>query len=142
MIQWTSRLEVGHALIDLDHYRLVRDTNCLVGYLVDGIARSRDDAAIALALGRLIQDTKAHFMAEERLMEGLLYSEATAHKSAHRHLIRSIEALRLDIGSGRRVPDSHAICFVENWLLDHILTTDRKLSAFLNSRPSQREPDA
>jgi hemerythrin len=129
MIEWTPKLEVGHPMVDQDHYRLVMDINSLIG----DISHCANDSRVRAAMDRLTRHTKAHFAGEERLMGALSYSEAAVHKGAHRHLIRRIESLRHDLGSGRRVADGQTIWLLENWLVDHILTCDKKLSGFLLS---------
>jgi hemerythrin len=139
MIEWTPKLEVGHPMIDLDHYRLVADTNCLTS----DICNCTNDLAVRYAINRLIQRTKAHFASEENLMGAMPYSEAAVHKGAHRHLLRNIEALRRDIDLGRRVANEETIWFVENWLVDHILTNDKKFAGFLiESTLTQRQKAA
>lgn len=131
MIQWNASFEVGYAAIDTQHRRLVDILNLIMGAMKTPGA----EAATAKALGELVDYTKTHFAMEEGLMAQHRYTDVDAHKKQHADLIAKVDALGADVKAGKQLVSSKTVMFLQNWLVDHILKSDKKLAQFLNAKP-------
>ena len=57
-----------------------------------------------------------------------------AHLTKHRDLAQSVVDFREKLGAGDVQIDQAFVDFLKNWVVDHILSEDRKYSPFLNDR--------
>jgi len=130
MLEWKASFEVGHPVIDKDHRELVNILNLVMG----DMNRDQTGATLTLAFSRLVSYTKKHFATEERLMAQHAYPGAAAHSAQHAELIRSVEASEADLRAGKPMVASKATLFLQSWLLEHIMRTDKKLAEFLLSK--------
>lgn len=126
-INWDGRLEAGHAVIDAHHENLVHLFNQAVS-----VANHRaGKIECNKVLDQLIRHTQEHFDFEERLMTEYRYPEKAEHMAEHAALIRQVLGYRLDPSS----PESRMplIELEQDWLTSHMLTSDKRLTAFLDT---------
>jgi len=71
-------------------------------------------------------------------MERVQYVAALAHRAEHVKLLKQLAELKEMLDAGGRINVPAVADFLGTWLRDHILTTDMKLAAVLNSR---RDPE-
>ncbi len=133
MIEWNARLELDNAALDGEHHHLVD----LVNRVLDELGNPAIDASKRAGFESLIDFSRKHFASEERLMMGVGYCDAASHICQHGHLIREIEQLWADVRSGRQLADSTTVTYLHVWMVDHILTFDKRLAAFLKVRASE-----
>ena len=126
-IVWSERLSVGIAAIDSDHRTLVQ----LVGRFHDEVEAGRDVDAVADVFQHLIDYTARHFANEEREMDAYGYPEMDAHKEEHRRLVAEVMELSRQ---RRKLVAANVGEFLDAWLLDHIMTWDKRLGSFLQHR--------
>ena len=120
-IVWSSKLDVGVAVIDADHRALVE----LYNSIIDASA-SRDRIRLAQLLEQLGNTTAAHFETEDKLMVQFGYEDAAAHRKEHQELLHEY---------GHQVEDwrenhisSELLCrFMYRWLLRHVIAADKPL---------------
>lgn len=124
---WSNTLSVEVDEIDEDHRRLVDLFNILNHAVADGGSADYQEAV----LEELISCTVWHFKHEERLMLKYAYEEFAAHKTEHKDLIESAQALQQQFLQADKRITSEDIEFLEHWLTEHILVTDMKLGAYL-----------
>lgn len=77
-----------------------------------------------------------HFETEEELMQSHGYVEnqsdaADAHIQQHRQFSTKIVAVRDGIKIGKLISREDLLSFLNGWLIDHILNTDKRLAAFI-----------
>ena len=120
----------GVGAIDAEH----RVQMGLVVALADAIREGQEKSDRDRLLGKLVAFTKAHFGAEQRLMQGYGYPEHRAHRREHEELIARIEALRQTCDAGDDAVTLRAIGQMEAWLLDHIRSSDDRLGRYLADR--------
>jgi len=125
MIQWNASFEVGYAKIDTQHRQLVD----ILNQVMDGMKTPGAEAVTNAALKRLVDYTKTHFSMEEGLMAEFKYPDAAAHKKQHADLIAKVDALQADVAAGKQLVGPKTVMFLQNWLVDHILKSDKKLAA-------------
>jgi hemerythrin len=85
-------------------------------------------------LTNLIDYTKGHFAAEERLMQTHNYPDYPRHKAAHDALTARVVGFQKDFEANHAVLTAGVLQFLNNWLSHHIGETDRKIAAYLKSR--------
>lgn len=129
---WNDSFVTGVAEIDEQHMILVHTLN-------EAADKLGKEPSLEL-LGQITQDLLSyalyHFETEEELMQQYGYVEASAeaaslHFEQHRKFSAKVLALRENLKSGVSIPTGELIDFLNSWLVNHILNTDKKLGAFL-----------
>jgi hemerythrin len=130
LMQWTDKLAVGVRECDEQHKKLVAMVNDLHDAMVSG--KGKD--VTGKILGDLIGYCGTHFGMEERLFKTHGYPEFTAHKKEHDDLTQKALALKKDFEAGKPVVTMELMTFLKNWLINHIMGTDKKYGPFLNGK--------
>lgn len=134
-IVWQESFATGVDEIDEQHRILVHTLN-------EANARLTDTCSIEL-LDSITRDLLSyalyHFETEERLMEKYAYSrerseDADLHRQQHRAFSAKVVAVREEIKAGQRIPRDELLTFLNNWLINHILNTDKRLGAYIVTR--------
>lgn len=133
-IRWTKALSVGIADIDAQHRELFRRARVFA----DGLtARSRLEVGLLLSYLRAYAVT--HFDEEEEAMRETAYPGFRRHKAEHDRFMRDVLRMTRD-QEKRRGPgvDPAALArFMEDWLVDHVSSTDRAMARFLIATRAQ-----
>lgn len=133
-LQWSPDLSVGIDFIDADHQKLME----LLTELHDLIGPSRAQSAV-VKLDELIDFTRQHFRLEERLMQESGYAAFEQHRQSHEVLLQEIGELRQHLAGGEKEAGRETMDFLRDWLLGHILESDKDLGGFLERRLGRRE---
>lgn len=127
---WNDELLTGIAEVDTQHKWLVDATN----RLHDELSKPQPDAAVVGdILEGLVDYTFNHFIMEEELFERLGYPETAAHKAQHNVFTAKISGLLLRHESGE-VASGEALELLKDWLIQHIMKTDKAYVPFLQSK--------
>jgi hemerythrin len=105
----------------------------LVGQLDDAMREGKGKQTLGLILERLVDYTKVHFAAEERLMKARGYPEYQEHKIIHEKMTSKVVDLERQFKDGKTMLSLDVMKFLTDWLQKHILGTDKKYSPFLSS---------
>lgn len=130
LIDWNDTLSVGYRPIDAEHMRLAELVNEFHGDLLAGSSMTLIEAGFQ----RIIRHAADHFRHEERLMEESGFPDSHNHRLAHQQLEAQIADLLTQIEAGEPVFTLELVEFLKNWLLNHILTMDKKLGEHLARR--------
>jgi len=130
IMPWKDEYSVGIRQIDEQHKRLVRLLNELHQAMCEGKSRE----VMTGILSQLVDYTKGHFAAEERMMQGYLFPGYAAHKVEHDQLTKTVLKFQQEVTSGKAVMSIDVMDFLKNWLRNHILATDQKYGPFLKSK--------
>lgn len=130
LMNWSSALAVGVNIIDTQHQELVK----LANELSDAAAQGKGNNVLGDVFGRLIKYTASHFKTEEELMAKHGYPESPDHMAHHADLLKSVLALQTQFKSGKQVVSTPIIHFVRDWLIEHIMQTDKAFAGFLNAK--------
>ena len=98
-------------------------------------ARTQDGGCELLDL--LVEDAQQHFASEEHLMERAEYPQFEDHCQRHAKLLGHIEALRQECKSGNISLTPAVADQLHNWFVDHELTADADMQAFLRLAPER-----
>ncbi|WP_371323681.1 bacteriohemerythrin [Dechloromonas sp. ZY10] len=131
-LEWGEALMTGVPEIDEQHMILVHTLN--------EAAERLGRECSAEILGQITQDLLGyalyHFDTEEELMQQSGYSEQDAamqalHLEQHRNFSAKVVSIRENLKAGVLITPDDLIAFLNQWLVDHIMNTDKKLAAFL-----------
>jgi diguanylate cyclase (GGDEF)-like protein/hemerythrin-like metal-binding protein/PAS domain S-box-containing protein len=89
-LRWDQTYASGNVFIDAEHCELFRQSNQLLDL---AIRRDADPAAVLASLQRLIQNVRAHFEHEERLLSGWKFPDLEAHALKHRRLLEHAQQI-------------------------------------------------
>jgi hemerythrin len=130
LITWNNTLSVNVQEIDSQHKRLVE----LVNQLHDAMSQGKGREVMGATLAGLIDYTRTHFAAEERLMTAHAYPGYGRHKAEHDALTKQVVDLQGQYQAGQPVLTIEVMNFLKDWLSKHILEVDKQLGAYLNSK--------
>ncbi len=132
---WNDSLITGVAEIDEQHHILVHILNEAGEKLSHG-ASLDDYEAIT---HELLSYALYHFETEEALMQEYGYAQdeapdANRHEAEHRSFTQQVLAVREQLKAGILTPPDILMAFLNDWLLRHIMLTDKRLAAFILAR--------
>ena len=128
LFQWKDEYIVGQFEIDSQHKRLFE----LADQLHAAMTTGKGKEVLNKTLGDLIDYTKRHFAAEEKLMQTFKYPDYLAHKALHDKLTAQVVEFQKEFVSGKAPVTIQLLQFLKDWLKHHIGETDRKIAIFLN----------
>lgn len=133
-IEWNPSYSVGIDLIDRQHQELFRQ----ISRLIDAMRESRGKDEVATTLRFLAAYAEQHFALEESLMAEHAYATAPAaeHKGEHESFRATFAALDGQLAEQGPSPAlaievNNKVC---NWLVRHVLGTDKPFAAHLRSK--------
>jgi len=141
-IEWTDAMACGVAEMDRQHHILV-DTLAEASEKLTGRV---DDPLFERITQDLLAYAIYHFETEEKLMEQYGYAAAAAdqasrHVTAHRSFTAQVVAMRDDARTGGPSTAAALLEFLRTWLVDHIMSVDKQLAAFVRAaRSAGNEP--
>lgn len=130
VMTWNGALSTGHAQIDEQHRRLIDLANQLNEMMQRGAAR---EGTVAV-LDELIRYTAFHFEFEETLMKKSNYPDFFRHQQEHKKLVADVLARKERFDRGEAL-SSDLLSFLRDWLVSHIMKTDKALARALKQIP-------
>lgn len=132
-ITWDEKYSVGVREVDLQHKKLVE----MVNTLHDAMKAGKGKDALASVLQDLINYAASHFATEEKYMTKFNYPAYPTHKNEHEKFVKQVLDFQKDFNSGKAVMTLEVMNFLKNWLVNHILGTDKKFGPFFNGHGLQ-----
>ncbi|MCW8884503.1 MAG: bacteriohemerythrin [Motiliproteus sp.] len=132
LFNWNTSFETGHQLIDEQHQNLVR----LINELDREVAVELHSKASSALLKELMDYTVYHFSCEEELMANqpsVSAEHIELHQAAHQKFIAEVTNLAETGLDEENTPVLFR--FLVEWLIHHILKTDKQLVDAINQRP-------
>jgi hemerythrin len=131
-IIWNDSYLTGIDRIDEQHKVLVNTLNEANVRLAAHVTRDLLEQITRDLLSYAIY----HFETEETLMNtynyaGLSAADEAKHRQEHRGFSQQVVALREGLRDGRLVTREELLSFLNNWLINHILFSDKHLGDFL-----------
>jgi hemerythrin len=121
---WKDQFKLGIPLVDADHQRFFEIVNRLHASLTLGEDVPRRTVAELIAYAR------GHFAREEQALDDVRYPYLPEHQMQHRRLLHDLEQIDVQ----RTTAALKAVSLARDWLLAHVLDTDRKYTAWLAAR--------
>lgn len=126
-IEFTPAFSVGVDAFDDQHRKLIDMINRL-GRQLD---RPKHKESVDL-MHELIQYAMEHLEEEESLMRIHNYPELASHFEEHRKFRAKVVTFCADLKKNERETVAEAWQYLQDWLIHHILHTDRLYTAFFN----------
>jgi hemerythrin len=131
--EWRDSYRTHIPEIDADHQRLFALAASLDRAVLDG----RGEQAVRPALLELVEYTRTHFETEERLMAAARYPGLEAHRQEHAAFLAGLRR-RLELPASVIAKDVSLM--LGNWLVDHVVRTDRDYVPYLLRRHGLSTP--
>jgi len=128
MFAWTEKYSVQVAALDRQHQNLFKTINEL--HTAMGAGKGRE--VVAGVLKKLIDYTATHFKNEEALLAKHNFPGLAGHRIEHQKLVEQVLQFQADYAAGKHEMTITLMPFLQTWLKNHILETDKKYSQFFN----------
>ncbi len=122
LYEWKEDYSVDIKSIDHDHQGIFKIINDLFNAISHGKAKD----TLAEFLAHLADYTKTHFKREEMYFLATNYPETLEHKLQHEFFIDKIDSLKKQFESGDKQISVELMQFLSEWLINHILISDKK----------------
>jgi len=124
-IQWQEIFTVGIPSVDNQHKKLL----AMINQLEDSVAAGKEivNNDIGKVLVQLVEYTQTHFADEERIQDEIQYSGRDRHKQLHKELVEQVISILMNLKHGKVINVYEIMNFLRDWLVNHILTEDRKI---------------
>ncbi len=130
LIEWDDQLNLGISEIDAQHQKLV----VLINELHEAMLARRTNEVLGTIIERLLAYTKSHFRTEELYFAEFAFPEKAAHTEAHQRFTGKVLDFQRDFSEGKLLLSMEVMTFLKEWLIQHILGTDRKYVALFRER--------
>lgn len=132
VFQWDKKFETGLTEVDKQHRHLVDVTNTF-GFLL-----SHDDVnqeKLEEVFSELVSYTQYHFEEEEKLMQQAVLDSRhlKEHEQEHQGFLQEVALLHQDLPAAKEETKQHLFQFLMNWLIYHILGSDRSMARQINA---------
>jgi len=125
---WDDSFSIHVARMDDHHKRLFEIADAITEHLHNSSERE----SLSSAFDALVDYTRYHFEAEERLMVLCSYPHADEHSKRHEELIQQVVEYKEQALGGDLPGKVSFLKFMDRWMIRHILTDDRQYGEFLN----------
>ena len=126
-VAWGDAHNLGIGTLDEQHRALA----AMVGRVRAEFAAGRDAARLRASLSELVAFARAHFAAEEALMNRYAIADRAAHKQAHQRLLQDASShVKASRGSGMMI----TVGLLHEWLLRHVDSADKELARQLMAK--------
>lgn len=129
VVEWTSDLRVGIAVIDHEHHKLVARLNKIQA----AIPRGTDSNELSGMFHDFVISYEESIDEEDDLLDHTLYPKAKAHAAAHESLAAHILNVDWQAISGKTKISTSVLQHVAALLVDHIKGPDREFAEFYRS---------
>ena len=130
IFQWRDAYNTNIKEMDEHHQQLFQMAN----RLFEEIHSGKDKSVLAETLDFLIHYTEEHFSKEEKMMEDYDFPEYEDHIKQHERLIFEVQEMKDKYAAGEIQMDMRLVNFLKDWIINHILTEDRKYGPYLHDK--------
>lgn len=129
-IKWKEAYSLGIEQIDDQHKQLVEVLN----KLYNAMSKGQTKEIIGQVIDDLRRYTISHFSYEENLMRKHGYPELNSHIKIHKAFVDKIDEFKTRLLVKDMTLTLDIVGFLKDWLVNHIMGTDKKYSPFLTER--------
>lgn len=130
MFRWNDSYSVHIAAIDREHQGLFE----ILKELDEALAAGKGQNVIGGILRRVLAYTDQHFSHEEALMKAHEFPGLELHRAEHVAARSKVLNFERDYRQGKTSIPVSLLLFLDDWLKNHILKSDKSYSAFLNDK--------
>ena len=131
-LEWTAALATSVDAIDDQHRELFGRVNSLLAAIAQNKGRQEMEAVIQFLTDYVVH----HFGTEERYMQEFGYSNSVQHKAQHEQFVKNFLRLKGELIDGGATPvlTEELRQLAVDWLINHIMFSDRALGMFLKKK--------
>ena len=122
--EWQDSFSVGSKEMDEQHKKLI----AILNHLHDTMKAGKAAKEVGLIVDEMVDYTKFHFSAEEKLMADKQYIGLGSQKAEHAAFVKKAQEFQNEISSGKLSVSIDVLNFLKDWLSNHILIIDMKYS--------------
>lgn len=135
LMTWHDSYGTGVAEIDEQHHILVNTLN----EANEKLSETSSLEQVEQITRDLLSYALYHFEMEEGLMAEYGYDrerpeDYERHIHEHRKFSNTVVSVRDGLKLGKRVASADLLAFLKDWLVNHILNTDKRLGAFITEK--------
>ncbi|MEK6791135.1 MAG: bacteriohemerythrin [Deltaproteobacteria bacterium] len=130
LFTWKDDYSVGVGAFDGHHKRLFD----LINELHDAMRTGKAREVLGAVLLSLLDYTRMHFGAEEERMMSLVYPGFAEHKKEHEKFVKEITDFKAKFDTANFTISIGLMSFLKDWLVNHIMVTDKKYTLFFNDK--------
>jgi hemerythrin len=129
LVEWDSRYSVGITLIDDQHKKLIHLTN----ELYQGCLAGNGEAQVFFlkTVRGVLDYTKFHFSAEEKLMENVGYPRYAEHRKQHEDFVMQMINEVKSFQEGKKFVPNNFVRYLKDWILSHIAIMDSLYARYI-----------
>jgi len=127
LFTWNEKYSVLVGAMDEQHKKLF----ALINQLHEAMGAGKGKAVIGTVLTELLDYTRTHFTAEEKVLEKFGYTGLAEQKKEHGIFIAKIVEMQQKAAAGSLTVSMEASQFLRDWLTNHIMVVDKKYGSFL-----------
>ena len=131
---WQDDYLTHIAELDAQHLKLVELINNLYTDLVKSQNIDQKQSYIVETLEELIDYSYYHFEAEEKLMLQYDYPGYALHKEEHERFKVQVAQFMKEQREGTRILSFPILVFLKDWLVSHVIATDKQYGPYLGER--------
>ncbi len=128
LIRWNSTYELGVKEIDEQHMKLVD----IINDFYNAFATAQAHEKIGEIIGELVNYTVFHFTAEEEIFANSNYPDTNEHRAKHKEFVDELKRYHQEVKDGNMTTTYDLMTFLRDWLLKHIMGTDRNYLPYIN----------
>ncbi len=130
LLEWDDKYGVNVKEIDKQHQEIFKITNKLLNSIADGTG----DEIVGNILQNLIDCITAHFRTEENYFDKFNYPKSYSHKEEHEAFVQKVSEFKKSFKKGRENLYLDITNFILNWLMSHVLLSDKEYTKFFNEK--------
>ncbi len=130
LFKWKDEFSVKVKRFDDQHKNLI----AVINDLHDAMRAGKSSEVLGKIFNNLIEYTSTHFGEEEEYMQKFGYSKFNEHKKEHDELIKQVTELKKKFDNKQMFLSIELMNFLKEWLMHHIMKTDRDYGPFLNDK--------
>lgn len=129
-IAWDDKFSVNVAEIDKQHKEIFKITNNLLNAIADGTGNE----IVGDILGKLTDYISMHFKTEENYFDKFSYPKSFSHKEEHQTFVLKVSEFKKSFEKGRESLYVEVTNFILNWLMSHLLLSDKEYTKFFSEK--------
>jgi hemerythrin len=129
-LEWNDTYSVDVMAMDEQHKKLVG----LINQLHDAMKAGKGSTEIFVILNGLVDYTKYHFEAEEKILRENNYPGLLVQENKHKNFIVKVQEFQSNAETKKLTISLEVQNFLKDWLIEHISGEDKKYGKYLNTK--------
>jgi hemerythrin len=130
LFTWNDTYSVSVKSMDDQHKKLFN----LINQLHDAMSAGKGKAIVGTVLDEMLDYTRTHFTAEEKVLEKVAYPGLPEQKKQHKIYVDKIIEMQQKLQGGSLTVSMEASQFLRDWLTNHIMVIDKKYASYLTEK--------